>query len=77
VQQQEQEAAAQAQAQAQRLAYEAAVADLRQLRMLLRSVTASLLCDKRFRLFWQPVSPEEEPEYYEAVKVGCRESVWR
>lgn len=40
VHQQEQEAAAQAQAQPQRLAYEAAVADLR---MLLRSVSASLL----------------------------------
>jgi hypothetical protein len=71
VQQQEQAAAAEAQEQAKRAEYESAVADVRRLRMLLRSVTAMLLCDKRFKLFWQPANPEEEPEYYSAIKVGC------
>jgi hypothetical protein len=69
VQQQEEAAAAEAESAAKRAEYEAAVADVRRLRMLLRSVTAQLLCDKRFKLFWQPPSPEEEPEYYSAVKV--------
>lgn len=52
---------------AERAARQADVAALRALRMGLRDVTTRLLCDRRWRAFAEPVTPEEDPEYLQLV----------
>ena len=47
--------------------YEADVAAVRQLRMTLREIAMKLLCDRRWRVLAAPVSPEEDPNYWERV----------
>ena len=47
--------------------YEADVAAVRQLRMTLREIAMKLLCDRRWRVLAAPVSPEEDPDYWERV----------
>lgn len=64
------EADAAAKAAAERAARQADVAALRALRMGLRDVTTRLLCDRRWRAFAEPVTPEEDPEYLELVRFG-------
>ncbi len=44
-------------------------AALRSLRMTLREITTKLLCTRQWKEFWEPVDPEEDPEYYTQV---CR-----
>lgn len=36
--------------------------------MGLRDVTTRLLCDRRWRVFAEPVTAEEDPEYLELVR---------
>ncbi|KAK9811900.1 hypothetical protein WJX72_012131 [[Myrmecia] bisecta] len=63
--QQEAEAAAvEAKARAQ---HDEDQAVLRTLRMALRDVATRMLCDRRWRSFAEPVSPDEDPEYWEKV----------
>ncbi|CAL8469143.1 g8684 [Coccomyxa elongata] len=52
---------------AARAAYEADVAAVRQLRMTLRDVATKLLCDRRWRSLAAPVSPEDDPTYWERM----------
>lgn len=52
---------------AARAAYEADVAAVRQLRMTLRDVATKLLCDRRWRALAAPVSPEDDPTYWQRV----------
>lgn len=40
---------------------------LRSLRMALREIATKLLCTRQWKDFWEPVDPEEEPEYYTQV----------
>ena len=40
---------------------------LRSLRMALREITTKLLCTRQWKDFWEPVDPEEDPEYYSQV----------
>ena len=49
-------------------AYEADVAVLRDLRMGLRDVTTKLLMERRWRAFAEPVTPEDDPEYWHRVR---------
>ena len=42
-------------------------AALRSLRMALREITTKLLCTRQWKEFWEPVDPEEDPEYYTQV----------
>jgi hypothetical protein len=51
-----------------RARYEADAAALRQLRMALREAATKLLGDRRWRSLAMPVSPEEDPEYWERVR---------
>ena len=51
-------------------AYEADVAILRELRMALRDVTTKLLVERRWRAFAEPVTPEDDPEFWHRVR--CR-----
>ena len=50
--------------------YEADVAAVRDLRMGLRDVATKLLCDRRWRSLALPVTPQEDPEYWERVRRG-------
>ena len=47
--------------------YEEDEADLRSLRMALREITTKLLCTRQWKEFWEPVDPEEDPDYYTQV----------
>ena len=49
-------------------AYEADVAVLRELRMALRDVTTKLLIERRWRAFAEPVTPEDDPEFWHRVR---------
>ena len=40
---------------------------LRALRMALREITTKLLCNRHWKEFWEPVDPDEDPEYWELV----------
>jgi hypothetical protein len=60
----------------QRQAYEADAAVVRALRMALRDVTTRMLCDRRWRRFAEPVLPEEDPGYWEAVRLCSQSDVW-
>ncbi len=57
-----------------RAAYEADVAAVRQLRMTLRDVATKLLCDRRWRALAAPVSPEDDPIYWERVRFFCHQT---
>ena len=48
--------------------YEADVAVLRELRMALRDVTTKLLLERRWRAFAEPVTPEDDPEFWHRVR---------
>ena len=48
--------------------YDADVAAVRDLRMGLRDVATKLLCDRRWRSLALPVTPQEDPEYWERVR---------
>ncbi|CAL5230062.1 g13513 [Coccomyxa viridis] len=50
-----------------RAAYEADVATVRELRMCLRDVATRLLTDRRWRTLALPVTPQEDPEYWQRV----------
>lgn len=66
------DAKAAAAALAARCAYEEDQATLRALRVALRAVTLALLGDRRWKMFAAPVSPDEDPEYWQLVgRVGA------
>lgn len=50
--------------------YEADVAAARELRMGLRDVATRLLADRRWRCLALPVTPQEDPEYWERVRLS-------
>ena len=52
-----------------RAAYEADVAAVRELRMCLRDVATRLLTDRRWRSLALPVTPQEDPEYWQRVRL--------
>ena len=52
-----------------RAAYEAGVAAVRELRMCLRDVATRLLTDRRWRSLALPVTPQEDPEYWQRVRL--------
>ena len=35
--------------------------------MALREITTRLLCNRQWKDFWEPVDPQEDPEFYEQV----------
>lgn len=49
-------------------AYEADVRLVRELRMGLREITTRLLTDRRWRAFAEPVTPDDDPEYWHRVR---------
>jgi hypothetical protein len=53
-------------AEARRL-WEEDEATLRSLRMALREIATKLLCTRQWKEFWEPVDPEEDPQYYAQV----------
>lgn len=44
-------------------------AALRSLRMALRDIATKLLCTRQWKDFWDPVDPEDDPDYYTQVKI--------
>lgn len=40
---------------------------LRNLRMALREIATKLLCNRQWKDFWEPVDPDDDPEYYSEV----------
>ena len=55
-------------------AYEADVATVRELRMCLRDVSTKLLSDRRWRSLALPVTPQDDPEYWERVRLPLPKS---
>lgn len=43
-------------------------AALRSLRMGLRDIATRLLCSRQWKDFWEPIDPEDDPEYYARVR---------
>lgn len=64
---QEEAARAEAARAAARRRYEDDQAALRTLRMILRSVVSKQLQNRKWEAFWEPVHPEDDPEYWQAV----------
>lgn len=63
----EEEAKRLAKTAAERKLYEEDQRTLRALRMILRSILTSLLNNKRYKLFWEPMEPDQDPEYWQVV----------
>ena len=57
-------------------AYDADVALVRELRMGLREVTTRLLTERRWRAFAEPVTPDDDPEYWHRVRAGNCSQAW-
>ena len=60
-------AAEEREAAAARRAWEEDESALRSLRMAMREITTRLLCNRQWKDFWEPVDPQEDPEFYEQV----------